>query len=128
MQRRTQSTPLSKKNPQAKLVRVLEGEVFDVAVDLRKSSATYGRWVGEVLSGENKRQLMIPRGFAHGFLVLSERAVFAYKCDDFYHPEDESGILYNDPLIGIVWPDIGGIILSEKDKSHKSLAETKISF
>ena len=117
-----------KTHPQAKLVRVIEGEVFDVAVDLRKGSNTYGRWVGEVLSGDNKKQFMIPRGFAHGFLVLSEHAVFAYKCDDFYHPEDEGGILYNDPGIGIVWPDAGTIILSEKDKLHKSLAETKISF
>ena len=78
-----------KTHPQAKLVRVLEGEVFDVAVDLRKNSKTYGKWVGVVLSAENNKQFMIPRGFAHGFLVLSETATFAYKCDDFYHPEDE---------------------------------------
>ena len=93
-----------KTHPQAKLVRVLEGEVFDVAVDLRKGSKTYGKWVGVILSEENKKQFMIPRGFAHGFVVLSETAVFAYKCDDFYHPEDEGGIMWNDPDINIEWP------------------------
>ena len=117
-----------KTHPQAKLVRVLQGEVFDVAVDLRRNSSTYGSWVGAVLSGENKKQLMIPRGFAHGFLVLSETAVFAYKCDDFYHPEDEGGLPYDDPDIGIEWVRVPKIILSGKDKQHKSLAETKISF
>ena len=90
-----------KTHPQAKLVRVLEGEVFDVAVDLRKGSKTYGKWVGVILSEENKKQFMIPRGFAHGFVVLSETAIFAYKCDEFYHPEDESGIMWNDPEVGI---------------------------
>ena len=90
-----------KQHPQAKLVRVLRGEVFDVAVDLRAGSATYGKWVGALLSGENHRQLMIPRGFAHGFIVVSESVEFAYKCDDFYHPEDEGGIIWNDPAIGI---------------------------
>ena len=114
--------------PQAKLVRVLKGEVFDVAVDLRKGSDTYGQWVGAVLSEENKRQFMIPRGFAHGFVVMSDYAEFAYKCDELYHPEDEGGIMWNDPAIGIDWPDVGEIILSEKDKIHPSLADSKIEF
>ena len=117
-----------KTHPQAKLVRVLEGEVFDVAVDLRKDSKTYGKWVGVVLSEENKKQFMIPRGFAHGFVVLSETATFAYKCDDFYHPEDEGGIMWNDPEIGIEWPYKGEPLLSEKDKKHPSLKESKIEF
>ena len=117
-----------KLHPQAKLVRVLDGEVFDVAVDLREGSGTYGKWVGAVLSGDNKKQLMISRGFAHGFLVLSETAVFAYKCDEFYHPEDEGGIAYNDPDIAIKWPEVPEVILSEKDKLHGTLAETKIYF
>ena len=114
--------------PQAKLVRVLKGEVFDVAVDLRKGSKTYGKWVGVVLSEENKRQFMVPRGFAHGFVVMSETAEFAYKCDEFYHPEDEGGIMWNDPEIGVEWPDVGEIILSEKDKNHPKLSESKITF
>lgn len=114
--------------PQAKLVRVLRGEVFDVAVDLRKGSETYGQWVGAVLSAENRRQLMVPRGFAHGFLVMSEYAEFAYKCDEVYHPEDEGGLRYDDPDIGVVWPEVGEIILSEKDKKHPSLAECRIAF
>ena len=114
--------------PQAKLVRVLKGEVFDVAVDLRKGSDTYGQWIGAVLSEENKRQFMIPRGFAHGFVVMSDYAEFAYKCDELYHPEDEGGIMWNDPAIGIDWPNVGEIILSEKDKVHPSLAESKIEF
>ena len=117
-----------KTHPQAKLVRVIKGEVFDVAVDLRKGSKTYGRWVGVLLSEENHRQFMIPRGFAHGFVVVSDYAEFAYKCDDVYHPEDEGGIMWNDPAIGIEWPDVGEIILSEKDKVHPSLAESKIEF
>ena len=112
-----------KTHPQAKLVRVLEGEVFDVAVDLRKGSKTYGKWVGVILSEENKKQFMIPRGFAHGFVVLSETAVFAYKCDDFYHPEDEGGIMWNDPDINIEWPYKGELLLSEKDKVHPLLKE-----
>lgn len=117
-----------KTHPQAKLVRVLEGEVFDVAVDLRKGSKTYGKWVGVILSEENKKQFMIPRGFAHGFVVLSETAVFAYKCDDFYHPEDEGGIMWNDPDINIEWPYHGELLLSEKDKVHPLLRECKIEF
>lgn len=114
--------------PQAKLVRVLKGEVFDVAVDLRKDSATYGKWVGVFLSEENKKQFMIPRGFAHGFVVVSDYAEFAYKCDDFYHPEDEGGLIWNDPDIAIQWPDVGEILLSEKDKRNPTLAESKMVF
>ena len=114
--------------PQAKLVRVLKGEVFDVAVDLRKGSKTYGKWVGVYLSEENKKQFMIPRGFAHGFIVTSDYAEFAYKCDEFYHPEDEGGLMFDDKDIGIVWPEVDEIILSEKDKKHKSLREEKIEF
>ena len=117
-----------KTHPQAKLVRVLRGEVFDVAVDLRKGSETYGQWVGALLSGENKRQFMIPRGFAHGFVVVSDYAEFAYKCDEFYHPEDEGGLIWNDPDIAIDWPDVGEIILSEKDKKNPLLSEIKITF
>lgn len=113
---------------QAKLVRVLKGEVFDVAVDLRKNSETYGQWVGELLSEDNHKQLMIPRGFAHGFLVVSDHAEFAYKCDDFYHPEEEGGIIWNDKDIAIDWPEIGELILSEKDQKHPSLSESKIKF
>lgn len=107
-----------KKYPQGKLVRVIKGEVFDVAVDLRKESETYGKWVGVVLSEKNKKQLYIPRGFAHGFLVLSDTAEFVYKCDEFYHPEDEAGLLWNDETIGIEWPRVGEIILSAKDKAN----------
>lgn len=106
-----------KKYPQAKLVRVLRGEVFDVAVDIRKDSPTYGQWYGVILSEENHKQFFIPAGFAHGFVVLSDYAEFAYKCTDFYHPEDEGGLLYSDPRIGIEWPIPEGMepILSEKD-------------
>ena len=114
--------------PQAKLVRVLKGKVFDVAVDLRKGSDTYGQWVGVLLSEENKRQFMIPRGFAHGFLVVSDYAEFAYKCDEFYHPEDEGGIIWNDSDIAIEWPKVEEIILSEKDKNNPTLTECKIEF
>lgn len=117
-----------KKHPQAKLVRVIKGEVFDVAVDLRSGSATYGKWVGEVLSEDNKKQLMIPRGFAHGFLVLSDYAEFTYKCDEFYHPEDEGGIIYNDPQIAIEWPEVDKVILSDKDMKNNLLSECKIKF
>ena len=114
--------------PQAKLVRVLRGEVFDVAVDLRRNSSTYGKWVGVLLSEKNKKQFLIPRGFAHGFLVVSENAEFAYKCDELYHPEDEGGIAWDDPDIHIAWPEVGEIILSEKDKQHPTLKESGICF
>ena len=117
-----------KTHPQAKLVRVLEGEVLDVAVDLRKGSETYGKWVGVVLSEENKKMFMIPRGFAHGFVVLSDSATFAYKCDEFYHPEDDGGIAWNDPDVGIDWQYEGEPILSEKDKKHPTLKESKTEF
>ena len=112
--------------PQAKLVRCIEGEVFDVCVDLRKNSKTYGKWEGVILSAEEGNQFMIPRGFAHGFVVLSESATFCYKCDELYHPEDEGGIMWNDPEIGVEWPYKGEPLLSEKDKVHKSLKESKI--
>ena len=107
-------------HPQSKLVRVISGEVFDVAVDLREGSSTYGKWVGVLLSAENKRQFFIPRGFAHGFLVLSETAEFCYKCDDIYHPNDEGGLMWNDPALGIEWPIPAGmeLNLSEKDQRH----------
>lgn len=108
-----------KRYPQAKLVRVISGEVFDVAVDIRKDSGTYGKWVGTILSAENHRQLFIPRGFAHGFLVLSDTAEFTYKCDEFYHPEDEGGIRWDDPTIGVEWPGANvQISLSSKDLAH----------
>ena len=114
--------------PQAKLVRCIEGEVFDVCVDLRKNSPTYGKWEGVILSAEKGNQFMIPRGFAHGFLVLSETATFCYKCDELYHPEDEGGIMWNDPEVGIEWPYDGEPLLSEKDKLYKSLKESKVGF
>lgn len=114
--------------PQAKLVRVLSGEVYDVAVDLRKNSPTYGKYVGVLLSSENKKQFFIPKGFAHGFVVVSETAEFAYKCDEVYHPEDEGGLIYNDPEINIDWPDVGELNLSEKDLQNPTLAECKMEF
>ena len=92
-------------HPQAKLVRVIKGRVYDVAVDLRKGSKTFGKWFGVELSSENKKMLYIPRSFAHDFLVLSDTAEFVYKCDDFFHPGDDGGLRYNDPDLGIVWPD-----------------------
>ncbi len=105
-----------KNHPQGKLVRVIEGEVFDVAVDIRDGSSTWGCWHGVLLSAEKQNQFWIPEGFAHGFLVLSPRAVFAYKCTDFYYPEHEAGLLWNDPGIGIKWPEITAAIqLSDKD-------------
>ncbi len=115
-----------KEYPQAKLVRAIKGEVYDVAVDLRKDSKTYGKYYGVLLSEENKKQFFIPRGFAHGFLVISDEAEFVYKADDFYHPNDEGGIPYNDAKIGIDWPleKVGGaenIIQSEKDKNWSAL-------
>ena len=106
------------KKPQGKLVRVISGMVFDVGVDLRKNSITFGKWVGAILSSENKRQLYIPAGFAHGFLVLSDSAEFVYKCTDFYDPQNEGGIIYNDPDINIEWPITNDmdILLSSKDR------------
>jgi len=118
------------KYPQGKLVRVIKGEVFDVAVDLRRNSETYGKWYGVILTEENKKQFYIPEGFAHGFLVLSDEAEFTYKCTDFYHPEDEGGIIWNDPDIGIEWPieQVEEVILSDKDKRWKLFKEQKIEF
>lgn len=130
-----------KHHPQTKLVRVISGRVFDVAVDLRAGSETFGKWYGIELSQENRKQFLIPRGFAHGFLVLSERAEFCYKCDDFYHPNDEGGLAWNDPQIGIVWPNVRGsysgsasaegytldgmaLMLSEKDEKWLGLKDT----
>ena len=120
-------------HPQAKLVRVISGTVFDVAVDLREGSPTWGQWEGVVLSAENRRQFFVPRGFAHGFLVLSETAEFCYKCDDIYHPGDEGGIMWNDPELGIEWPaflgektlDPAKVILSDKDQIHPALSACK---
>lgn len=97
-----------KQYPQTKLVRVIKGSVFDVAVDLRSDSETYGKWYGVLLTEENKKQFLIPKGFAHGFLVLTDVAEFCYKCDDFYHPNDEGGLAWNDPEIGIEWPELVG--------------------
>jgi len=114
--------------PQGKLVRVLRGEVFDVAVDLRRGSPTFGRWVGEVLSGENKRQMWVPAGFAHGFLVLSESAEFVYKCTDYYAPEHERGLRWDDPAVGIEWPLAKGAvpILSPKDAQAPGLDDAEV--
>lgn len=117
-------------HPQAKLVRVVRGTVFDVAVDLRPGSPTWGRWEGVTLSAENRRQFFIPRGFAHGFLVLSDEAEFCYKCDDTYHPGDEGGLMWNDPAIGVEWPALEGddaldpskLVLSDKDRLHPPLS------
>jgi dTDP-4-dehydrorhamnose 3,5-epimerase len=130
-----------KQYPQTKLVRVIKGEVFDVAVDLRADSPTYGKYHGELLTEENKKQFLIPRGFAHGFLVLSDTAEFCYKCDDFYHANDEGGMAWNDPEIGIVWPKLTGtyngtasaegylvdgvpLNLSEKDQKWQGIRDT----
>ena len=130
-----------KQFPQTKLVRVIKGSVFDVAVDLRSGSDTYGKWFGIELTEENKKQFLIPRGFAHGFLVLSDIAEFCYKCDDFYHPNDEGGMAWNDPEIGIVWPSLSGefkgnagadgytvdgvpLNLSEKDQKWLGIKDT----
>lgn len=128
--------------PQTKLVRVIKGTVYDVAVDLRPTSPTYGKYHGEILTADNRKQYLIPRGFAHGFLVLSDEAEFCYKCDDFYHPNDEGGLAWNDPEIGILWPGIVGeyrgsadaegytltdgtpLILSEKDRKWLGIRET----
>ena len=110
-----------KRHPQAKLVRAVYGRVFDVAVDLREHSPTFGKWHGVILDAEKQNQFYIPKGFAHGFFVLSDTAVFAYKCSDFYHPEDEGGVMWDDPMIGVDWfgaqPQVQPF-LSEKDKKH----------
>ena len=108
--------------PQGKLVRVVQGEVFDVAVDIRKASPTFGQWVGEILSAENKRQMWVPEGFAHGFVVLSDTAEFLYKTTDYYAPEHERCIAWNDPAIAIQWPIDGAPALSAKDQQGKRLA------
>ena len=131
-----------KQYPQGKLVRVIQGRVFDVAVDLRSGSATFGKWYGVELTAENKKQFYIPEGFAHGFLVLSDTAEFCYKCTDFYHPGDEGGLAWNDPAIGIVWPEVTGdyagsassegytlsdgtpLNLSDKDQKWLGVSET----
>ena len=108
---------------QAKLIRVIHGAAWDVAVDIRKGSPTYGRHVAVTLSGENRRQLYIPRGFAHGFIVLEDRTLFSYKCDNLYRPEAERGMRFDDPALGIDWPDVGvPLILSPKDRRHPPLA------
>ena len=119
-----------KENTQAKLVRCIKGEVFDVAVDLRPGSKTYGKWTGVIVSEENKKMFMIPKGFAHGFLVLSEEAEFCYKCDDFYNPSAEGGLKWDDPEIGIEWPEVIGMnkedyLTSEKDAKWPTLKELK---
>ena len=112
--------------PQGKLVRVVQGEVFDVAVDLRRSSPTFGQWVGEVLTADNKKQLWVPEGFAHGFVVLSEMAEFLYKATDYYAPSYERSILWNDPNIGIRWPIFGIPALSAKDQQANAMNEAEI--
>jgi dTDP-4-dehydrorhamnose 3,5-epimerase len=115
---------------QAKLVQVIQGEVFDVAVDIRRKSPTFGRWIGQHLSDENKKQIFIPEGFAHGFCVLSETALFHYKCSDFYAPDCEGGIVWSDPDVGIDWP-IDSPLVSEKDSKFsclKDLSEDKLPF
>ena len=112
-------------NTQGKLVRVVVGEVFDVAVDMRKDSPTFGKWAGEILSAENKRQLWVPEGFAHGFYVLSDEAEFVYKCTDYYNPKAEHSLIWNDPTVGIKWPLQGEPNLSPKDLAGKILAEAE---
>ncbi len=119
-----------KEFPQAKLVRVIKGEVYDVAIDLRKNSTTFGKWFGVILSEENKKQFFIPEGFAHGFLALTEIVEFTYKCSDYYHPEDEGGLIWNDSDIAIEWPfeeyGIDELLLSEKDKKWPMLKELQL--
>ena len=110
------------KHPQAKLVQVIKGKIFDVAVDIRPGSSTFGKWTGAYLSDKNKRQFFIPEGFAHGFCVLSETALFLYKCSDFYAPEDECGIHWTDPDIGIDWP-VKDPLISEKDRQNSNLCD-----
>ncbi len=112
-----------KSKPQGKLCGVIDGSVYDVAVDLRGNSPTFLKWYGIELTGENKKQFYIPEGFAHGFLVLSESAIFSYKCTNLYDPNDESGIMWNDEKIGVKWPIKDEIILSERDKNNKTFDE-----
>lgn len=116
-------------NPKAqlKLVRAVKGAIYDVVVDIRKGSPTYGKWVGVILSEYNNRQLLVPKGFAHGFCTLVPDCIVAYKVDEFYSPEHDSGILWNDPALGIDWPT-SSPILSEKDKKHPTLAEADLNF
>ena len=116
-------------HPQGKLVRVTKGEVYDVAVDCRPHSATFGKWVGVTLSEENKKMFYIPQGFAHGFLVLSDVAEFCYKCTDVYDPTGEGGVPFDDPTVGVEWPDCGcPYLTSEKDKKHTPFAQQKFEF
>jgi dTDP-4-dehydrorhamnose 3,5-epimerase len=119
-------------NTQAKLIRVIDGQVYDVAVDLRKSSETYGQWVGVLISASNNKQLFVPKGFAHGFLVVSDTAEFVYKCSDYYNAAADGGILWNDPDIGIEWPleeyNIEELIMSDKDKNQPLLKDTNLLF
>lgn len=118
-----------KNSPQGKLVRVISGSVFDAVVDLRPHSNSFGKWCGIELSAENGKQLFVPKGFAHGFLVLSETAEFFYKCTDYYAPGDEGSLLYNDPAIGIFWPEVDtGILLSEKDGNAKKFHEQSFEY
>jgi dTDP-4-dehydrorhamnose 3,5-epimerase len=114
------------RQPQGKLVRVTAGEVFDVAVDLRRSSPTFGKWAGTVLSGENKRMLWVPAGFGHGFLVLSDSADFLYKATDYYAPEHERSVIWNDPDIGVRWPLEGQPILAPKDRAGLPLRQAEV--
>lgn len=117
-----------KQFPQGKLVRVIQGEVYDVAVDLRTGSPTYGKYYGVILNETNFKQFYIPKGFAHGFVVLSETALFCYKCTDFYHPNDEGGLMWNDPDIAVAWPVEGiEVKLSDKDKINPTLKEIEAS-
>ena len=113
-------------HPQGKLVRVTQGEVFDVAVDLRRSSSTFGQWDGVVLSADNKRQLWIPPGFAHGFLVTSDSAEFLYKTTDYWHPEFERSLLWNDPAVGVQWPLPGQPLLAAKDQAAPVLSAADV--
>ena len=119
-----------KEHPQGKLVRVVRGKVFDVGVDLRKNSKTYGKWIGIVLSDENKKQLFLPKGFAHGLLALEDNSIFVYKVDELYYPGDEGGLRFDDADIGIEWPmdEIDEIIMTDKDKSWKSFKELDFAF
>ena len=112
-------------HPQGKLVRVVKGAVYDVAVDIRKSSPTFGQYVGEVLSEENHRQLWVPPGFAHGFVVISETAEVTYKCTTYYAPQHERSLLWNDPALGIEWPPVGEVLLSDKDRHAPALAKAE---